>query len=118
MTMLFAQAAKEFCEKISVKEVNAITRTLQDAEDFENFMKEEERKEKEEQRLLSEKKKNVTDVIRSFYKATVVSRYEDSVEELEDPDQYRRPLRQLDFKSIMQESFFWGPNKYGNNAIA
>ena len=118
MTMLFAQAAKEFCEKMSVKEVNAITRTLQDAENFELLMKEEERKEKEEQRSLSEKKKNVTDVIKSFYQATVVSRYEESVDELEDPEKYRRPLRQLDFKAIMQESFFWGPNKYGNNAIA
>lgn len=117
MTLLFAQAAKEFCEKMSVKEVNAITRTLQDAENFELLMKEEERKEKEEQRLLLEKKKNVTDIIRSFYKATVVSRYEESVEDM-DEEQYRRPLRQLDFKSIMKESFFWGPNKYGNNAIA
>ena len=118
MTMLFAQAAKEFCEKISVKEVNAITRTLQDAENFEKFLKEEERKEKEEQRLLSEKKKNVTDVIKNFYQATVVSRYEESVDEMEEAENERRPLRQLDFKSIMQESFFWGPNKYGNNAIA
>lgn len=118
MTMLFAQAAKEFCEKISVKEVNAITRTLQDAEDFEKLMKEEQKKEKEEQRLLSDKKRNVTNVIRSFYKATVVSRYEDSVEDMEEYENDRRPLRQLDFKSIMKESFFWGPNKYGNNAIA
>ena len=118
MTMLFAQAAKEFCEKISVKEVNAITRTLQDADDFERMMKEEQRREKEEQRLLSDKKKNVKNLIKNFYQTTVVSRYEDSVDDMEEYGHDRLPLRQLDFKAIMKESFFWGPNKYGNNAIA
>jgi len=112
MTMLFEKAAKEYCEKISAKDVNSFRNLLQEAEEYNNISQ------KEQAKLLLEKKWAVTDTIKSFYQATVVSRYEDSVDVIEDYDKDKRNLRKLDFKGIMKESFFWGPNKKGNKEIA
>ncbi len=60
------------------------------------------------------KESNVTKYINSL----VTSCYQKSVEDIENTKVGNRVVRKRNLQQVMQESFFYGANRFGNNFIA
>ena len=94
-----------------------ITETLkqEDLNNIQNFFEEYENSQVEVQTV--EEPKEETSV--SKYITTLVSScYQKSVEDIENTKVGNRITRKRNLQQVMQESFFYGANRFGNNFIA
>ena len=56
--------------------------------------------------------------VNKYLSSLVSNQYQKSVEDIENTVVGNKLIRKRNLKQIMQESFFYGSNRYGNNFIA
>ena len=59
-----------------------------------------------------------TTVVSKYITSLVTSCYQKSVEDIANTKVGSRLIRKRNFQQVMQESFFYGANRFGNNFIA
>ena len=106
MALLFAQVAEKYTSKANEKDetLSSKVNDLFDVIDSDGLEAAEEKTGMLPQQMF------VTSVANEYYKK--------SIEDIKNTQVGNKSVRRKNFKQIMNESFFYGANRFGNNFIA
>jgi len=69
-------------------------------------------------KTVSEEKSEKVSCVSKYISSLVSSKYQQSIEDIENTKIGNRIVRKRSLQQVMQESFFYGANRFGNNFIA
>ena len=71
-----------------------------------------------EVKTISEEETKQESCVSKYISSLVSSKYQQSIEDIENTKIGNRVVRKRSLQQVMQESFFYGANRFGNNFIA